>query len=103
MGQRARPLARYFGGGGFDNHNGLYPNRLGIYGGAVYTDDIVPGDQLGFGEDMHEIERKGGFEAYVSGKGELTTYEEGVSQMSEYLSNISLSPALEKAEFYKSE
>ena len=38
-----RPAARYFGGGGFDNHNGLYPNRLGIYAGAVYTDDIVPG------------------------------------------------------------
>lgn len=40
-----RPAARYFGGGGFDNHNGLYPNRLGIYAGAVYTDDIVPGSE----------------------------------------------------------
>lgn len=96
-----RPASRYFGGGGFDNHNGLYPNSLGIYAGAVYTDDIVPGSQQGYGVDMHHIERKGGFEGYVD-ENALATYEENVQAMSDYLSNLSLSPALEKAQFYKS-
>ena len=52
--QRFNVIKRTFGGGGFDNHNGLYPNRLGIYGGAVYTDDLVPTDQQGLSQTkMH--------------------------------------------------
>ena len=47
-------VKRAFGGGGFDNHNGLYPNRLGIYGGAVYSDDLVPTNQQGLSRsNMH--------------------------------------------------
>lgn len=45
---------RAFGGGGFDNHNGLYPNRLAIYGGAIYTDDLVPTSEQGLSRsNMH--------------------------------------------------
>lgn len=45
---------RAFGGGGFDNHNGLYPNRLAIYGGAIYTDDLVPTKEQGLSRSyMH--------------------------------------------------
>ena len=49
-------VKRAFGGGGFDNYNGLYPNRLGIYGGAVYTDDLVPTHQQGLSQsNMHYV------------------------------------------------
>ena len=100
--QRVRPLARCFGGGGFDNHNGLYPNRLGIYAGATYPDDMVPGSDQGFGDTMPAFARTGGFEEHLPAVGDKS-YETQLRNMSEYLSNISLSPALQKAEFYRSE